>query len=79
MPKNRLCFAEGSTLGFHWARTVDNGPLSPDGTQWLLDHYPADIRAWLDAQGGIEKLPQVGFWVMPAFVLWGMGYRRCAP
>jgi hypothetical protein len=78
MPKSRLCFAEGSRLGFHWARDAKwDGPPSRSSTEWLIDHYPADIRAWLDAQGGIEKMPTEGFWVMPAFVLWGMGYRRC--
>jgi hypothetical protein len=78
MPKSRLCFAEGSRLGFHWARDkVWNGPPSRSSTEWLIDHYPADIRAWIDAQGGIDKMPTEGFWVMPAFILWGMGYRRC--
>jgi hypothetical protein len=78
MPKSRLCFAEGSHLGFHWAREVVwNGPPSRESTEWMIDHYPPDIRAWLDAQGGIEKMPKDGFWIMPAFILWGMGYRRC--
>jgi hypothetical protein len=78
IPKDRLCFAEGAFLGFHWAREgAWDGPLSRESTQWLIDHYPADIRAWLDKQGGIEKLPQTGYWVLPASILWDMGYRRC--
>jgi hypothetical protein len=80
MPKSRMCFAEGSRLGFHWAREkVWDGPPSRESTEWMIDHYPPDIRAWLDAQGGIEKMPKDGFWIMPAFILWGMGYRRCEP
>jgi hypothetical protein len=75
-----LCFAEGAFLGFHWAREGSwDGPPSRSSTQWLMDHYPADIRAWLDNLGGIDKLPKDGYWVLPASTLWAMGYRRCAP
>jgi hypothetical protein len=78
IPKNRLCFAADAHLAFHWSRLVSgDGPVSREATQWMLDRYPEDIRAWIDALGGIDKLPQTGYWVLPASTLWSMGYRRC--
>jgi hypothetical protein len=80
IPKSRLCFGENSLLAIHWAREGSwNGPLSYKSTQWVLDHYPDDIREWINSLGGIDKMPQVGWWVLPASTLWAMGYRRCAP
>jgi hypothetical protein len=80
IPKSRLCFAEGSFLAFHWARhkSWDGEPDRP-GTQWLIDRYPADIRDWISSMGGVDKMPQTGWWVLPASTLWAMGYRRCEP
>jgi hypothetical protein len=78
IPKDRLCFAEGSNLMFHWARTaLTEGRNDWQGTTWMLDHIAPDLREWIEAMGGIEKLPKQGFWVLPASILWGMGYRRC--
>jgi hypothetical protein len=45
-------------LGFHQARLNDyNGPASPEATKIMFDSYPADIRGWLNARGGLEKMP----------------------
>jgi hypothetical protein len=38
---------------------------------------PADIRAWIEAKGGAEKMPQWTFWTLGAEELWKMGYRKC--
>jgi hypothetical protein len=63
---------------------LPSGEMSTDGaaslasTQWMFDRYPADIRAWIEAKGGVEKMPYVQYWHLPASDLWAMGYRRCA-
>jgi hypothetical protein len=44
----------------------------------MFDSYPADIRGWLNAKGGLDQMPLAGYWMMPARDLWQMGYRRCA-
>jgi hypothetical protein len=43
----------------------------------LVDRYPADIRGWIIAKGGVDEMPVHTFWVLPAKQLWTMGYRRC--
>jgi hypothetical protein len=50
---------------------------SPEMTQWMIDQYPADIRGWIAAHGGSEKMPWSGFLMMHAYELWNMGYRKC--
>jgi hypothetical protein len=53
IPKSRLCFADNAHLAFHWARHVSgDGPLDREGTQWMLDRYPDDLRAWINSMGG---------------------------
>jgi len=52
-------------------------PPAPDSGKWMVDSYPADIRAWIDAKGGYAKLPMNGYWVLTAPDLWKMGYRKC--
>ena len=43
----------------------------------VFDRYPADIAAWIEAKGGVTKMPAVGYWILPASELWAMGYRKC--
>jgi hypothetical protein len=49
-----------------------------EGTQWMIDKYPADIQAWIKAKGGREKMPIFRFWLLEAPELWKLGYRKCA-
>jgi hypothetical protein len=73
--KERLCFGPRAFLNFHQAR---NGSVpSRETTQWMFDHYPADIRGWIVAKGGLEKMPFHEFWTLPAKELWQMGYGKC--
>jgi hypothetical protein len=30
---------------------------APEVTKWMIDRYPADIRGWIDAKGGLENMP----------------------
>jgi hypothetical protein len=78
VPKARLCFADNAHLDFHQARSIADNSVSPGATRWMVVQYPADIQAWLEAKGGVARMPATGFWVLPARELWDMGYRRCA-
>jgi hypothetical protein len=78
VPREQLCFAEDAYLSFHQARSsIDHEP-APAATKAMFDSYPPDIRGWLAAKGGLEKLPYSSFWILRASDLWQMGYRRCA-
>jgi hypothetical protein len=64
IPKARLCIAEGGRFGFHQVRTLSDAP-APASTLWMIDRYPADIRAWINAKGGLEKMPYLnGYWYL---------------
>jgi len=46
-------------------------------SKWMFDNYPQNIRDWLKANGGLEKMSIGEMWELPAKVLWRMGYRKC--
>jgi hypothetical protein len=77
IPKERLCFSQTAMLAFHLAR-FSNGEPSLEGSRQMFNAYPEDIRAWLRAKGGLEKMPLQGYWLMFPSELWQMGYRDCA-
>jgi hypothetical protein len=39
----------------------------------MIDRYPADIRGWIVAKGGLENMPIKGYWTLPASELWENG------
>jgi hypothetical protein len=79
IPKTRLCFARDAHLDFHQAHdTEDRSKVTMDSTLWMMEKYPADIRAWIEARGGPRLMPLDTYWTLPAPELWKMGYRRCA-
>jgi hypothetical protein len=43
----------------------------------MLNNYPQDIRRWIIARGGVDKMSVAQFWTLDAAELWAMGYRRC--
>ena len=55
IPKAGLCFSDTAVLRFHKA-SIGGNP-STDATQWMVDSYPADIRSWIVAMGGVEQMP----------------------
>jgi hypothetical protein len=79
VPSYRLCFGEAASLQFHLAWTKDTGKPNIDFSRWMFENYPQTIRAWLKANGGFEKMSIEEMWVLPAEVLWRMGYRKCDP
>jgi hypothetical protein len=80
VPSDRLCFGEGASLQFHVARDAKTGTPSPEFTQdKMVNQYPQDIRAWITAKGGVEKMNIQQMWKLDASELWDMGYRKCEP
>ena len=77
IPKERLCFAEGSYLAFHAARSVEKQEIMPYMTGIMYQQQPADIRDWIDRNGGWRLLPLNGFWRLNDRDLWAMGYPKC--
>jgi hypothetical protein len=45
----------------------------------MVNQYPQDIRAWIIAKGGVEKMNIQQMWKLDASELWDMGYRKCEP
>jgi hypothetical protein len=77
VPRERICFSATGYLNFHWASVADGKIASREYTQWMIESYPADIRAWIEAKGGINKMPVWWMWKLTAPELWKMGYRKC--
>jgi hypothetical protein len=77
VPKEKLCFGKDASLKFHQARESMYGPAALAMTKWMTDRYPHEIRNWINVRGGYEKIPDKGFWTLPASELWQMGYRKC--
>jgi hypothetical protein len=78
VPRERICFSKSGYLNFHLASSTSDGVIpSMSHTRWMIESYPADIRAWIEAKGGAAKMPQWTFWTLPAWELWQMGYRKC--
>ena len=81
VPSDRICFGEDASLQFHmpgWANDVNQAP-GIDAAKWMLNQYPQDIRAWIIAKGGVEKMTYYAMWKLDAQELWRMGCRKCEP
>src|SRR6266446_2180365 len=78
VPSDRICFGEAASLKFHMAGHVNQEP-NIDTARWMLNQYPQDIRLWIRAKGGVEKMTFYAMWKLAAEELWAMGYRKCAP
>lgn len=46
IPRDRICVMPEASFGFHRARTQH-------GTETMWNGYPADIKAWIEGQGGL--------------------------
>lgn len=78
VPSERLCFGEGSSLQFHVSRDPKTGTPTPEFTQAnMINQYPQDIRAWINAKGGVQKMNISQMWTLTAEELWQMGYHKC--
>jgi hypothetical protein len=80
VPKDRLCFGEDASLNFHQARYTTNNAIAPEITKWMISRYPEEIRNWIAAQGGVERMPapyHYEYWMLRPRELWKMGYGKC--
>jgi hypothetical protein len=48
IPRNRICVTEQASFGFHLANL-------PQATATLWAAYPTDIKAWINAHGGLTR------------------------
>ena len=58
VPRNRICVTRRAMLGFHaaWMPGPHGKPVpSAVGTQALWDMYPAHVRRWINARGGLTS------------------------
>ena len=77
----RVCVAPGGSFMFHSAFIpVDpaNGDFrraedSPEATSLMWSMYPAGVRAWINARGGMTARPLF----MSAEQAWAAGVARC--
>jgi hypothetical protein len=78
LPKDRLCFAPGAFLAFHAAFEDPNiRQRSERATRVMFDSYPREIKRWIEANGGYEKLTVESYWTMYDRELWAFGYPKC--
>ena len=76
IPKERLCFAEGSFLAFHSAQGGDLKPKM-EATLAMYASYPAQIQRWINERRGPYKMTVETYWVLYPPDLWAIGYPRC--
>jgi hypothetical protein len=58
VPKSRVCATSRARFGFHaaWMPDEDGRPVtSRMGTQALWEVYPASVRRWINAHGGLTR------------------------
>ena len=48
IPRSRICVTPAARFGFHQAKL-------PEATATLWSGYAADIKAWINARGGLQK------------------------
>jgi hypothetical protein len=60
-----------------FASWVSNRQPAPHATLAMYASYPAEIRHWIDANGGPYKMTVETYWTMYDRELWAIGYPRC--
>ena len=59
IPRERICVTRRAVLGFHAPRWIDRRgkqyAASKDTVRAVADVYPADVRAWIDRNGGLTS------------------------
>ena len=56
VPRDRICATPQATFGFHaaWDRNRSGNQVTNRlATQYLMDLYPAAVRKWITARGGL--------------------------
>jgi hypothetical protein len=61
VPRGNVCAEPGAILVFHSAYVPTTGQHAPEGTRFLWEHYPPDVRralrraGWNGAKGGAHR------------------------
>src|ERR1700738_913014 len=58
VPADRICVTRRAVLGFHAARSVDQGGriyAEPEASELVLEAYPAAVRGWIRRRGGLTS------------------------
>ena len=58
VPDDRICVTRRAVLGFHAARSIDQGGRSyaePEASDLVLATYPAPVRGWIRRRGGLSS------------------------
>lgn len=57
VPRDHVCVTSRAVLGFHAASYYDDASRSlvptRDGSRYVMQFYPRQIRAWIDRHGGL--------------------------
>jgi hypothetical protein len=77
IPRERICVTRRAVLGFHAPRWLDRRgrqyAASDETVNVVANTYPADVRAWIDRNGGLRGKPIF----LRGRALTAM-YRRCS-
>ena len=60
IPQERICVTSRAILGFHAARRLDRRGrfyAAPAETRILSATYPAQVRGWIERNGGLTEKP----------------------
>jgi hypothetical protein len=58
VPSERICVTRRAVLGFHAARSIDEGGriyAEPEASRAVQEAYPAPVRNWISRRGGLTS------------------------
>src|SRR3981189_1902201 len=58
VPSDRICVTRRAILGFHAARSIDQGGrlyAEPEASELVLEAYPTPVRGWIRHRGGLSS------------------------
>src|SRR3979490_3129286 len=58
VPSDRICVTRRAILGFHAARSIDQGGrlyAEPEASELVLEAYPTPVRGWIRRRGGLTS------------------------
>jgi hypothetical protein len=58
VPSDRICVTRRAVLGFHAARSIDEGGriyAEPEASRAVQEAYPAPVRNWISRRGGLTS------------------------
>ncbi len=61
VPRNKICAYPGASFGFHSARRAKDNVYAYEGTKWMWDSFPTDVKTaiWRHGWDGVSEHPQI--------------------